>query len=350
MRFESPDPWETSERTFPREAPLKEQLAFLLNYAVLAPSSHNTQPWLFRFHHDQLELYADRTRALAVVDPMDRELIISCGAALFHLRLAMRHFGYQEVTELFPDPELPDLLARVGIRGEAKTTSEEQALFRAIPGRRTHRMPFDEGVLPDALLAALRRAAAEEGAELHIIEGRYSRSAVADLIEEGDRVQWSDPHFRRELAAWVHPNRSRSRDGIPGYAFGMPDALSYLGPLAMRTFDLGKGRATKDRQMAVSSPVLAVLGTAADEPPAWLAAGQALARVLLRARMDGVFASFLNQPIQVPHLRPKISVIISTQDFPQVLLRLGHGKQTRPTPRRSVDEILLPSRDWAALA
>ena len=328
---------------FPQEGSAREQLAFLLNYAVLAPSSHNTQPWLFRFRGDRLELYADRTRALPVVDPMDRELITSCGAALFHLRIALRHFGSEEVVEAFPDPELPDLLARVGVKGKWEPTPEEDTLLRAIPARRTNRLAFDDRQVPERLLAQLQAAAAEEGACLHIIDGRYARSAVADLIEEGDEIQWSDPHFRRELAAWVHPNRSRSRDGIPGYALGMPDLLSYVGPIAFRTFDLGKGRATKDRQLALSSPSLALLGTVADGPPAWLAAGQALGRLLLRARNDGIFASFLNQPVEVAELRPKISVIVGTQDFPQILLRLGYGKQPRPTPRRPVSEILLPS-------
>lgn len=86
---------------------------FLLHYAVLAPSGHNTQPWLFRLTGDAVDLYADRTRALPVVDPDDRELIMSCGAALTGLHLAVRHFGFQDELALFPDPENTDLLARL---------------------------------------------------------------------------------------------------------------------------------------------------------------------------------------------------------------------------------------------
>ncbi|WP_243663734.1 nitroreductase family protein [Rhodothermus marinus] len=89
------DPWQVAEHDFPRYATPEAQLRFLLNYAVLAPSVHNTQPWRFRVVGSEVELYADRTRALAVADPEDRQLIMSCGAALFHLQVAMRHFGYQ---------------------------------------------------------------------------------------------------------------------------------------------------------------------------------------------------------------------------------------------------------------
>ena len=88
------DPWKVSDDIFPRSGEAEERLRFLLNYAVLAPSGHNTQPWLFRVGNGEVDLYADRTRGLPVVDPEDRALVISCGAALFYLRVAIGHFGY----------------------------------------------------------------------------------------------------------------------------------------------------------------------------------------------------------------------------------------------------------------
>src|SRR3712207_9303545 len=100
------DPWKVSEGEFPKSGDAEEKLHFLLNYAVLAPSGHNTQPWLFRVRANEVELYADRTRGLPVVDPEDRALIISCGAALFYLRVAIRHFGHADEVESFPDSEI----------------------------------------------------------------------------------------------------------------------------------------------------------------------------------------------------------------------------------------------------
>ncbi len=114
--------------------------------------------------------------------------------------------------------------------------------------------------------------------------------------------------------------------------------MSLAGPFVIRTFDTGKGQAAKDSQLAEGSPVLAVLGTEDDTPPEWLAAGQALARVLLRARAEGVWASFLNQPIEVPELRPRLRDAIGQSGFPQLLLRMGYGPEVRPTPRRPAEE------------
>ena len=78
------NPWSVTKLEFPLARPAADQLRFLLNYAVLAPSGHNTQPWLFKVSDDYVEIYADKTRALPVVDPGNRELIMSCGAALFN--------------------------------------------------------------------------------------------------------------------------------------------------------------------------------------------------------------------------------------------------------------------------
>src|SRR5215208_288452 len=112
------DSWNVSEEEFPLQGGPEEKLRFLLNYAVLAASGHNTQPWLFRISGDKVELYADRTRGLAVVDPEDRALTISCGAALFHLQVAVRHVGYTGEVETVPDLDEMDLLARVRLGAE----------------------------------------------------------------------------------------------------------------------------------------------------------------------------------------------------------------------------------------
>jgi hypothetical protein len=338
------DPWQISEGAFPRAGASSEKLRLLLNYAVLAPSNHNAQPWLFRIVGDTIELYADRTRALAVVDPEDRELIMGCGAALFNLRIAFRYFGYEGAARTFPDESKPDLLAQIEFGGERKALQEEQALFEAILKRRTNRMPFRNQPVPESLLVELQAAAKTEGAWLSIVQSDESRNRVADLISEGDRTQMSDGHFRRELAAWIHPSRTASHDGTPGYAIGLGGLTSYFGPIVVRTFDTGRGQAARDRQLATGSPVLAVVGTDGDTPADWLSGGQALERILLRARVDNVWASFLNQPIEVPELRTKIRDSIGIKGFPQILLRMGYGQEVKPTPRRTPGEALMRER------
>jgi hypothetical protein len=160
-------------------------------------------------------------------------------------------------------------------------------------------------------------------------------------VAEADRIQWADRHFREELARWVRTRPDEARDGLLVQDMGVKDWLAFLGPALIRTFDRGGGHAARDQDIALHSPVLAVLGTNADDVPSWIAAGQALQSILLRARAEGVWASFLNQPIEVESLRPQLASTIGAEGYPQILLRLGYAADTAPTPRRTVHEVIL---------
>ena len=254
-------------------------------------------------------------------------------------------FGLGDVTDLLPDKENNPLLAKVELK-EGDTITQNMAqqdalLFEAITKRRSNRSPFQSNKLPDDLLVSLKDIARVHGAWLDIVEEDMKKKSIADLISQGDKIQISDKKFRRELAAWIHPNRSNSRDGMPGYAHGITDIASYVGLFLIRTFDMGKGQAAKDTQLVTGSPVLGVLGTDADEPLNWIQTGQVLARILLRARAENVWASFMDQPIEVPELRLRLREVLGrTAGFPQLLMRLGYGKDVMPTPRRNIDEVV----------
>ncbi len=343
MRDIQLDPWAEAIDEFPLTGTTWEKLRAVVRYAMLAPSSHNSQPWVFQLVGEHLELLADRSRALPVVDPEDRELIMSCGAALVFLRLALRNFGYDSVVRLFPDPSRVDLLATVELGPIRPATEADHQLCGSIRRRRTNRFPFETRPVPEPVLGRARAAAEAEGAWLQTLLGEDDRNALADFIAEGDRVQMADRRFRRELAAWVHANRSGSRDGMPGSAHGIGDLASAIGPVVIRTFDVGKGAAAKDRQLALGSPVLAVLWTETDTPRDWFQAGQALGRSLLQLTADGVSASYLNQAIEVPELRDRLRTLLRREGFPQIVLRLGYGRAIKPTPRRPLDEVVRES-------
>ncbi len=123
------------------------------------------------------------------------------------------------------------------------------------------------------------------------------------------------------------------------------DAIAPLISFAIRSFDLGKSQSAKDRKLAEKAPVLMLLESNHDTPQDWLATGEALGNLLLRARVDDVWASFFNQPIEIPELRMQLhdilqEKILQEKACPQILLRLGYGQDTKPTPRRPVNEVL----------
>ena len=333
--------WSSAIDEFPVCGTASEKLKALIPVAIRAPSSHNSQPWRFRVVNETLELRADRTRRLPVVDPEDRELTISCGAALGYLEVALHNFGYEGSVDLVPPGADPDLLARVGLSDERDPTLMERALFQAIRTRRTHRLPFLPRT-PDAdLMAALEAHGYQHGVWFRILQSESHRRTVTDLIAEGDRVQMANAAFRHELANWLHPNRSKSSDGMPGWTFGLNTVESLAVPLVVRTFDTGSGRAAIDRELAEGSPLLAVLGTPSDTRYDWMQAGRVLSQILLRSAVEGVSASFLNQPVELPELRQRVRALLGLSGFPQLILRMGYPVgEDRRTPRRDPAEVV----------
>ena len=308
----------------------------ILEAATHAPSSHNTQPWHFRVKDQTVHLLADRTRALPVNDPDDRELTISCGCALHHLRVAAAGIGYTATLQPLPTPADPDLLAIVELSPNGGISSAEADLDNCIDTRRTYRKRFEPTQIADNILDELAAAAAAEGAGFSVLSLEAQRTDAAALVAEGDAILWHNPSWRRELAAWMHPRRTL--DGLT-----VPWLVAPFEQAVVRSFDMGGGVGARDRQIADESPVLAAILSPGDSPADWLRAGQALSRVLLQACLHGIQASYLNQPIQVPALRPKLQHLIGRPGFPQILLRLGYPiDEIPPTPRRHVRDLIDP--------
>lgn len=333
--------WTIDPSGFPHDGTAAEMARFAVAYAILAPSSHNTQPWRFVIVDNELLVCADRSRSLAVIDPFDRELIISCGAALFNLRVVFSHFGVPIEVTTFPQSSDPDILARIVFPRSESINPDFGQLFDALTLRVTNRSSFAEEPPPDDLLERIRAAAIAEGVDIGLARSERDRERVAALVAQADRRQFSDPHFRRELASWIHP--SRSSDGMPAYSQGvnpLVDATTPIVAMVIRTFDVGHGVAATHEALARGSPLLAVLSTTVDDNESWLVTGQALERVLLVAAASGLSASYLNQPIEVPELRERLAQELGTARYPQLVLRLGRGLAVPHSPRRPLTDVL----------
>jgi nitroreductase len=336
--------WLVDEAEFPAAGSETDLLRFVLRYAVLAPSSHNSQPWLFYVEGNAVEIYADHARRLPVVDPDDRELVMSCGAALYNLRLALRHFGAGCEVAVLPMGIDSSLLARVELT-KANATSDPQLeeQFAAIRNRHTCRQAFDVAPIDAAVTQKLHQAALAEGARLvDVPDGK--RGSVTSLVTEADFVQMSHLPFRRELAHWMRVSHPARDDGMPGYALGLSELQSAVGPLIVRTFDVGMSQAAKDNELSRGSALLALIVTESDDVTDWIAAGQAMQRVLLTATAAGLRASFLNQPIEISSMRLQLARALAPDGDPQLLLRFGYGPNAAPTPRRPLADVLVAAR------
>ena len=309
-----------------------------LEAAALAPSSHNVQPWRFSRRGTTIELFADQARGLAVSDPAGRELVIACGAALLNARVAIGAAGFDADVTRFPDPADPTLIARITV-GEERTVDEEVgALAAALPRRRTNRLPYDGRKVGAKLRRSLEAAARAEGAELHFFEDD-AHHRIAVLVGEAERAQFRNAAYRRELADWLRPNGSPAHDGMRGDGFGLGRLRAGLRPAAVRRLGIGPLSGRHDRRLAERTRGIAVLTTAGDEPRDWLAAGEALERVLLTLTAMRGAASFLNGPVELPAFRERLAEHVPGAR-PQLLLRIGYPTEIPPAqPRRALGEI-----------
>jgi nitroreductase len=312
---------------------------YLIGTAARAPSVHNTQPWRFQVGEYAIELYADLSRKLRV-DPLGREMLISCGAALFGLRLAVRSIGYQPVVELLPDPDRLRLLARVRLGAAEAMTARERQMLAALPHRHTHRGPFAPGPLPAGLVPGLQHDALAEGAELVLIDRAIAYQKLAGIADAAGRRQDLDPVARAELRRWSRDPGDPGRDGVPAQAFPA-SAARRPGQLPQRDFDLGRGLGLlpADGPPPAATPVRITRG---DGRADWLRAGQALHRLLAHAAGSWVFASLHTQPLEADVIRALIRERLALPGAPQMMLQLGPARTTHPTARRPPAELTEP--------
>lgn len=305
----------------------------VLEAAVAAPSIHNSQPWRFEVGPRRIELYADPTRQLRIADGHGRSLLISCGAALFNLRVAAEHLGFHARVRLLPSNN-PILVAALDFDHRHTRPGLLDALYPALWQRRTNRYPFADRTPSSSMLARLGEAATQENALLRIYDDPDEVREVVDQLHHAEFEERHLPQVAAERAEWV--SSDARDDGIP---------VDSLGPIpeqqnaAFR--DLGKGQVLqRDVAPFEATPTVAVLSTKYDRPVDWVRAGQALERLLLVATNEGLAASFMNQPIEQAELRQQLRTPLAGHGHVQMLIRVGYGRPVPTTPRRSIASVV----------
>lgn len=331
-------PWIIDDAEFYELESREEQLKFLLRYAILAPSSHNTQPWSFRITSEGIEVFADYTRRLLIVDPADRELLLSLGAAITNLRVAAANFGFE--TSVLYDRRAAESLpvALVTFRETCAPDESLTKLFRAIRRRHTNRGAFEQAPLEGGELAEICALLADHGDFVNVVPAE-ERKRISEMVEEADRKQLARPGVRHELADWLRQTDEFS-DGVQPDSLGIPSPVAPFATWLVRNLDLGPIQAPRDRDRADSAPLM-LLVTADDDRVSLIRAGEVLELLLLTLTNLGLAYSFLNQPLEIEAMREKIWSMTRSVRAPQLLLRVGHAKAvTRATPRRKVEMVV----------
>ncbi len=341
--------------------------------ATRAASIHNSQPWLFVYRGEAIDLWLDIGRAPHVVDPSGRWALQSAGAALANLELALAHrLGIRVTVTDFPagpaapsappkglvpieNDQLPPVLrdlTHVPVAsvswtgGPAEPSAAEEALYGAIEHRYTSRAPFASAPLTPRQWAGISAAGACGTVATDQVTEDFARSFLK-LTAEAEARMVDDVAYLAEIKRWVDRG---PREGIPSGALGVRDTS---GQYPGRDFSVGPDNwgSTLPEGEFEGRVQLAVIHSDEDSPNDRLDAGRALERVGLRATASGLRMGILGQAIEQEHrhrtVSEEYSAVVGRPVVVQQVVRLGYGDGSpRPaaTPRRRLDEVLAVGR------
>jgi len=320
--------WDVEADEFPTDGLIEDQTRFLLRYAILAPSSHNSQPWSFDVTGNEIVIAAEESRWLQAADPDKRELYVSLGCAVENCCVAAEHFGFDPHVE-YHDPASAGVVTVT--LGEGEPADPRPAdLFDTLTTRTTSHELFDGRPLEDTTRELLETVDTAKDVTLQVVDDPVSKTTVAELQAEADRRQMNDPAYRQELGHWV---------GIG--ALGSSWLLARIEQAVVTHLDIGDREAAKNSKLVQSAPAIAVLSTDSDDPIAQVTTGQTFERIALLARSEGVAVHPMSQTLERPALRTQLGDLLDTPGVPQHLFRLGYAdEKSEHTPRWPLDTVL----------
>lgn len=307
--------------------------------STLAANGHNTQPWKFRLDEAAIKILPDLSRQTEVVDPDDHHLFVSLGCAAENLVIAAGALGrLAEVTiESGPEPQI-DIALGNGL-------PDEEPLYQDIPHRQSTRSVYDGQPVSSADIDLLKTAAQQDGVSVLIFTEPAQRDAISEFVIEGNSAQMDDPAFVAELRDWLRfsPDRAvKMRDGLFSACSGNPVLPEWIGGRLFSSFFTKDAENAKYRDHIRSSAGVAVfIGNQAD-PLHWIKVGRSFERFALQATALGIRNAHINQPIEVPSIRPEFARWLGMPDVrPDLVVRFGRAPALPMSLRRPVEEVIV---------
>jgi nitroreductase len=323
--------WDVKESDFPTNSSSMEKLTFLLNYAILAPSSHNSQPWMFNVSEGNIQVFADKSRWLKVADADRREQYLSLGCALENLIIAAEHFGYNCSVSYFPGPD--DLVATVTLLPNSRPPPDSR-LFYAITSRQTNRNPYEPQAISEADFETIKSLSFDPDVGIFITRDSAIKKSFRDLVVQANGIQYSDVNYKSELGRWL---------GLG--VMGPTGIEAKMAQMAVVFLDVGSEQTKKDADLINSTLYLGFISTANNDRISSIKAGRTLERFWLATTALGIGLHPMSQALEVPQTKANLTVLLPAQSGMlqvQQAFRLGYAKSTSEhSTRRPLQEVLI---------
>jgi len=309
----------------------------LLRFGVLAPSSHNSQPWIFHVDNETISVSIETGRRLPASDPNDRQSTISIGCAIANIEIAADYYGYTCVVE---ESQEKPLIAKLRFsRKNSQHLNKVSHLANYISKRTTNRAPHQDRVLDEDVLKSIRDLGSES-LRIDIVTERTRIRELGTVAIEAGIDAFEDKNFRYELSRYLKPNNTKSYVGMPGFGFGFPTFLSFVAPVLMRFFNMEKPARKQNKVLFNNTAAILVLSTPADRVHDWVSVGRVYEHIALLATRSDMASSPWAAVIQIGEHYRKVQEILGITGRPQMLFRLGYPiSQISHSPRLPVESV-----------
>lgn len=333
--------WEINFQDFENQKTEADQLRFLIKFAVLAPSSHNSQPWRFEVGKGRIKILADMNRALPESDTNHRQLYISLGCALENLLVAADYYGFDTNTAYAPQDTDESVAAVIALTRTRQTSDNKSHQIFSILKRHTNRNPYSKQMPAQNFVNQLKNLSNEE-VQIDYVTDQGLREKIADVVLRATAEAMKSKKFRKELSAYVVSNISKSPVGMPGFGMNIPTPISLAAPKMLKLFNMSKMTHKQDEALLKKqTPAFVVISSKHDDKEGWLRAGQKYEQCALLAEQVGLKTAVMAAAIQINDYYKELQSLLGIALRPQVFFRLGYtDKAMKHSPRLSTESIL----------
>ena len=319
-----------------------KKLEFLLKLGILAPSSHNSQPWSFKLAGNTIQILPEPKRFLDFSDANSRQTYISLGCVLENLIEAGNYFGLKTENSLGEiDDNHAIQITFPNLADKISNNPNKNHLALSISKRHTNRHKHDLKPLPQNHIENLKSLGDAE-TRIDIISDQNIKEKIANVIMAATDYAMNLQPFRDELSRYVISNISNSPTGMPGFTIGMPLPFSILAPRMIKLFNIGKlNHKQEDDLLKKHTTNFILISTKTDEKKDWIRIGMIYEKIALMSEQAGIRTAPLAAAIQMGNYYQDLQKILNTDFRPQFFCRIGYSDgPIYHSPRIDVSSVL----------
>jgi nitroreductase len=315
----------------------KTKLEALAKFAMIAPSSHNTQPWQFTITQSGIEIRPDFNRRLIYGDPDNRFLFVSLGTAVKNLELASQAYGLEYRKDSYTASAATTRI--IFTYRNMRVSNINTDLLQIIIDRHTNRKPYAKQPLPLEFTAEAARLVGTN-LKLSIIADQQQKLQVESVVELGVEECFTDKNFRKELSHWIKPSLKRYELGMPGYTILVPTPISFVLPWIIRRFNITPMQKRMHRDWVLKTAACGVI-SGENNIATWIEVGRTYEDVAVLAEKYGIRTGILGAPIQAKTAPYKLQELLKLKQRPQLFFRMGFAEPMEvKSPRLAIQKVV----------